>query len=96
MGDPKLGKPKITPDAKDKCWMVFDYGGGTLDVAIVSTRDNQLEVINSEGDNYFGGTSSANDAVVAFGSDLTIAFKHFDYLTKWGIMFVRNDKQFLL
>lgn len=45
-----------TPDAKDKCWMVFDYGGGTLDVAIISTRDNRLEVINSEGDNYFGGS----------------------------------------
>lgn len=46
----------VTPDAKDKCWMVFDYGGGTLDVAIVTTKDNQLEVINSEGDNYFGGS----------------------------------------
>ena len=44
------------PDAKDKFWMVYDYGGGTLDVAIVSTKNGRLEVINSEGDNYFGGT----------------------------------------
>lgn len=44
------------PDAKDKHWMVFDYGGGTLDVAIVSTLDNRLTVENSEGDNYFGGS----------------------------------------
>ncbi|MBQ1947356.1 MAG: Hsp70 family protein, partial [Clostridia bacterium] len=44
------------PDAKDKHWMVFDYGGGTLDVAIVSTTDNRLTVENSEGDNYFGGS----------------------------------------
>ena len=44
------------PDSKDKHWMVFDYGGGTLDVAIISTLDNRLTVDNSEGDNYFGGS----------------------------------------
>ncbi|MEE3491542.1 Hsp70 family protein [Ruminococcus sp.] len=44
------------PDAKNKNWMVFDYGGGTLDVAIISTLDNRLTVENSEGDNYFGGS----------------------------------------
>lgn len=44
------------PDAKDKYWMVFDYGGGTLDVAIVSTNNQRLEILNSEGDNYFGGS----------------------------------------
>lgn len=44
------------PDSKDKHWMVFDYGGGTLDVAVISTLDNRLTVENSEGDNYFGGS----------------------------------------
>lgn len=44
------------PDSKDKHWMVFDYGGGTLDVAIISTLNNRLTVENSEGDNYFGGS----------------------------------------
>lgn len=44
------------PDAQDKNWMVYDYGGGTLDVAIISTRNGRLSVINSDGDNYFGGT----------------------------------------
>lgn len=44
------------PDSKDKHWMVFDYGGGTLDVAIISTLDNRLTVENSEGNNYFGGS----------------------------------------
>lgn len=44
------------PDSKDKHWMVFDYGGGTLDVAIISTTNNRLTVENSEGDNYFGGS----------------------------------------
>ena len=43
-------------DYKGKSWMIFDYGGGTLDVAIISTKDNRLQVINTEGDNYFGGS----------------------------------------
>ena len=44
------------PDAAGQYWMVFDYGGGTLDVAILSTHDGRLTVINSEGDNYCGGS----------------------------------------
>ena len=44
------------PDSKEQYWMVFDYGGGTLDVSILSTHDGRLTVINSEGDNYCGGS----------------------------------------
>ena len=44
------------PNSKEQYWMVFDYGGGTLDVSIVSTFDGRLTVINSEGDNYCGGS----------------------------------------
>lgn len=36
-------------------YMVFDFGGGTLDVAIVKYDDKMLDVINHEGDNYLGG-----------------------------------------
>lgn len=44
------------PNSKEQYWMVFDYGGGTLDVSILSTHDGRLTVINSEGDNYCGGS----------------------------------------
>ena len=43
-------------NAKNQYWMVFDYGGGTLDVSIVSTHNGRLVVINSEGDNFCGGS----------------------------------------
>lgn len=43
------------PKSKNQFWMVFDFGGGTLDIAIVSTYDNKLTVINHEGDNRIGG-----------------------------------------
>jgi len=43
------------PDAKEQYWLVFDYGGGTLDVSIISTKDDHLDNINSRGDNRMGG-----------------------------------------
>ncbi|HYE15002.1 MAG TPA: Hsp70 family protein [Pyrinomonadaceae bacterium] len=43
------------PGARDQRWMVFDLGGGTLDVAVVSTRDGRLNVLEHRGDNHLGG-----------------------------------------
>ncbi|RKT55177.1 Hsp70 family protein [Saccharothrix australiensis] len=36
-------------------WMVFDFGGGTFDAAVVSKRDGDLRVLNHAGDSYLGG-----------------------------------------
>jgi len=36
-------------------WMVFDFGGGTFDAAIVSKRDGDMRVLNHAGDAYLGG-----------------------------------------
>lgn len=36
-------------------WMVFDFGGGTFDAAVVSKRDGDLHVLNHAGDPYLGG-----------------------------------------
>jgi molecular chaperone DnaK len=36
-------------------WLVFDLGGGTLDVAVVSTRDGRLNVVEHRGNNLLGG-----------------------------------------
>jgi molecular chaperone DnaK len=41
-------------DAAQK-WLVFDLGGGTLDIAVVSTRDGRLSVLDHRGDNLLGG-----------------------------------------
>jgi molecular chaperone DnaK len=45
----------MKPNAKNQYWMVYDFGGGTLDVAIISTFNNSLTVINHQGDNRLGG-----------------------------------------
>jgi molecular chaperone DnaK len=45
----------LTPGARDQRWMVFDLGGGTLDIAVVSTRDGRLTVLEHRGNNLLGG-----------------------------------------
>jgi molecular chaperone DnaK len=43
-------------DATDRgYWMVFDFGGGTFDAAVVSKREGDLRVLNHAGDPYLGG-----------------------------------------
>lgn len=43
-------------DADERAyWMVFDFGGGTFDAAVVSKRDGDLRVLDHSGDPYLGG-----------------------------------------
>jgi molecular chaperone DnaK len=41
-------------------WLVYDLGGGTFDVAIVSISDAELTVIDHKGDNFLGGLDFDN------------------------------------
>lgn len=43
------------PASRNQRWMVFDLGGGTLDIAVVSTRNGRLAVLEHQGDNRLGG-----------------------------------------
>ena len=36
-------------------WMVYDFGGGTFDAAILQVRDEQIQVVNHGGDIHLGG-----------------------------------------
>jgi molecular chaperone DnaK (HSP70) len=40
---------------KNEHWLVYDLGGGTFDVALVSSRDGILSVLGHNGDNFLGG-----------------------------------------
>lgn len=40
---------------KDGFWLVFDFGGGTFDAALLKVEDGIMNVIDTEGDNYLGG-----------------------------------------
>lgn len=45
----------LTSDEKDGYWMVFDFGGGTFDAALLKVEDGIMQVFDTEGDNYLGG-----------------------------------------
>ena len=36
-------------------WLVYDLGGGTFDVALISSKDGILSVLGHNGDNFLGG-----------------------------------------
>lgn len=40
---------------KDGFWLVFDFGGGTFDAALLIVEDGIMKVKDTEGDNYLGG-----------------------------------------
>lgn len=42
-------------DNKQGIWMVFDFGGGTFDAALIKVEDGIIQVFDTEGDNYLGG-----------------------------------------
>jgi molecular chaperone DnaK len=41
-------------------WLVYDLGGGTFDVALVKIENDEMKVVDHEGDNYFGGVDFDN------------------------------------
>jgi molecular chaperone DnaK len=40
---------------KDGYWLAYDLGGGTFDVALVKSTDEELKVVDHEGNNFLGG-----------------------------------------
>ena len=53
----------LSNEKKDGKWLVFDFGGGTFDAALVKVEDGILTVFDTEGDNYLGG-KNLDEAVV--------------------------------
>lgn len=42
-------------NSEDQNWLVYDLGGGTFDVALISSKDGILTVLGQNGDNFLGG-----------------------------------------
>ena len=42
-------------NTKDQNWLVYDLGGGTFDVALISSKDGVLTVLAHNGNNFLGG-----------------------------------------
>lgn len=45
----------LSSSKEDGVWLVFDFGGGTFDAALLKVEDGIMQVKDTEGDNYLGG-----------------------------------------
>ena len=53
----------LNPIYETKKILIFDFGGGTLDISIANTNKNHIEIIYTEGENYLGGEDFDNRLV---------------------------------
>lgn len=66
-------------------WLVFDFGGGTFDAALIKAEDGILVVKDTEGDNWLGGKNLDEKIIEDF---------LLPYLAEhYSIQFVLNDPQ---
>ena len=77
--------------SKDGLWLVFDFGGGTFDAALLKVEDGIMKVIDTEGDNYLGG-KNIDYAIVdeIFIPDLKSKFKIDSFLSGSKLEYFRN------
>ena len=50
-------------NATNENWLIYDFGGGTFDVALISSKDGILSVLGHNGDNFLGGKNIDLDMV---------------------------------
>jgi molecular chaperone DnaK len=46
---------KKEKEMSDGQWLVYDFGGGTFDVALIKIKEGEMKVLDHEGDNFLGG-----------------------------------------
>ncbi|MGC4101191.1 Hsp70 family protein [Ferruginibacter sp.] len=44
-----------TKEKSDGHWLVYDLGGGTFDVALIRSNQDELKIVDHEGNNFLGG-----------------------------------------
>ena len=80
----------LTADEKNGYWMVFDFGGGTFDAALLKVEDGIMQVFDTEGDNYLGG-KNLDYAIV---DDIIIPYLQENYVID-DILEDKDKKQIL-
>lgn len=55
---------KYTNEKESGKWLVYDLGGGTFDVALIGIDENEMRVLDHQGDNYLGGMDFDHSIVV--------------------------------
>lgn len=60
---------------RDETFLVFDFGGGTLDVSLVDCFDNIIEIIAVSGDNHLGGNDFDKEIAKRFCREYGMEFE---------------------
>jgi len=53
----------LNSNDKNGYWLVFDFGGGTFDAALMHVEDGIMKVVDTAGDNHLGGKDLDNAIV---------------------------------
>ena len=53
----------LTGKSEDGYWLVFDFGGGTFDAALMRSEEGIIKVVDTSGDNHLGGKNLDYDIV---------------------------------
>lgn len=77
---------------EEKNWLVYDFGGGTFDAAIVRINERELKVLDNKGNNFLGGV----DLDLKILSDLVIPklTEKTDLENIWNRINDKNDKAY--
>jgi L1 cell adhesion molecule like protein len=74
------GLDKIS-DSKERNILIFDLGGGTFDVSVLSIQDHIIEVRSTSGDTHLGGEDFDNRMVNNFVAEFKKKYKGKDLTT---------------
>lgn len=55
---------KYTTEKESGKWLVYDLGGGTFDVALIGIENNEMRVLDHQGNNYLGGVDFDHSLVM--------------------------------
>lgn len=74
-------------EASEQCLLVFDFGGGTLDVSVVDCFENIVEITAIAGDNHLGGTDFDEAVAAAFCAENGMEWEAMDGREKTALLF---------
>ena len=80
-----LAASRISGD-EESSYLVFDFGGGTLDVSVVDHFDNVIEIIAVSGDNRLGGDDFDTAIARSFCAYHQIEFDELDPQSRASLM----------
>lgn len=81
----------MTSNKTEGYWLVFDFGGGTFDAALLTNEEGIIDVKDTEGDNHLGG----KDLDLAIATKILIPYLYENYSIE-NIMNDSHKKQILI